>query len=228
MGAEVCGAAQTAMGEHLTTVGAEEGYRLWSGEYDRAANPLLAVEMRLLRNRLGPLAGRRFLDAGAGTGRWMKFAASQGARAFGVDLSAPMLEAAGGLGSLVRGDVRRLPFANGTADLAVCSFVLGYVREANDALAELARVAQCVVVSDLHPAAFDAGWTRSFRAKCQVIEIENFRHSLQCPNGFVERWSLDGHFGEPERGIFEAAGKGHAFESLAAIPAIRAVCWQRE
>ena len=38
-------------------VSAAEGYRIWSSEYDRTLNPLLALEMRVIRERL-ELAGR--------------------------------------------------------------------------------------------------------------------------------------------------------------------------
>ncbi|MES1261820.1 MAG: class I SAM-dependent methyltransferase, partial [Acidobacteriota bacterium] len=149
-------------------VTAAEGYRLWAPEYDASPNPLLALEARLLQDRLGVAAGDRFLDAGAGTGRWMKYAERRGARAFGIDLSAEML--AKGSGARVRGDMRHLPVADDAADLAICSMALGYVRSAGEVVRELARVARRVIVSDLHPAAVAAGWTRSFRHQGQVYE----------------------------------------------------------
>jgi SAM-dependent methyltransferase len=218
-------------------VPAAEGYRLWSAEYDRGPNPLLALEMRVLRERVAPLAGRTFLDAGTGTGRWMKYAAIQGARVLGIDLSGPMLSVAAEDGKLsgrvVLGDLRSLPFADFAADIAMCSFALSYLDSPAGVLSELARVARTVIVSDLHPAAMDAGWTRSFRAGDRVYEIEHFRHSARDLDdaaraaGLERKWSVDAAFGEPEREIFNAAGKPALFNAVCSLPAIHAACWVR-
>ena len=43
---------------------AADAYRLWSASYDRDPNPILALERRVLRDRLGPLSGRCLLDIG--------------------------------------------------------------------------------------------------------------------------------------------------------------------
>jgi ubiquinone/menaquinone biosynthesis C-methylase UbiE len=227
MGAEDGRAAQTPLGEPVVLVSAAEGYRLWAPDYDTSHNPLLALEMRILESRLGIAAGDRFLDAGAGTGRWMKHAETRGACAFGIDSSAEML--ARGSGARVRADIRRLPVADNAVDLAMCSMVLGYVRSAGEALRELTRVARRVVVSDLHPDAVAAGWTRSFRRRGQVYEIGQYRHSLRAlkPEGTREEWFVEAKFGEPERSIFNAAGKTDAFDGIAGVPAICAVCWIR-
>jgi predicted TPR repeat methyltransferase len=72
-------------------VGAQEGYRLWSRSYDRDLNPVVALERRVVRELLGPLSGRCFLDVATGTGYWLNYARSRGARVYGVDLSAEML-----------------------------------------------------------------------------------------------------------------------------------------
>src|SRR5947209_9019263 len=99
-------------------VSAQEGYRLWAPGYDRTPNPVLALETRIMRDRIGPLKGKLFLDAGVGTGRWMAYAHAAGARTFGIDLSAEMLARASG--SLIRGDICRLPLADCCMDLAMC------------------------------------------------------------------------------------------------------------
>jgi len=235
MGAKNGGIAQTAMGESLMLVSAEEGYRIWSAEYDRTPNPLLALESRILRERLEPLAGKAFLDVGTGTGRWMKYAATRGARVFGLDKSGPMLAVAADektlSGRLAVADMRRLPFAGGCADIAVCSFALSYVEPADEVMQELARAARCVIVSDLHPATIEAGWTRSFRSDDHVYEIAHFSHALKDLEdaaqaaGLARQWCVEACFGEPEREIFQAAGKPELYGRALGLPAVRIVCW---
>jgi ubiquinone/menaquinone biosynthesis C-methylase UbiE len=201
---------------------AQEAYRIWAPEYDFGQNPLLALEMRAVRDRLGPLPGKTFLDAGAGTGRWMNYARAAGARTFGIDLSSEMLAFASG--NLVRGDIRSLPFANDSVDIALCSMAIGYVRSFEDVLSELIRVARRVVVSDFHPAAVSAGWTRSFRMKGKKYEIEHYPHSVA---DLQPDWFMEASFGEPERHIFEAASKQGDFEAISRVPAIYVASWTR-
>jgi malonyl-CoA O-methyltransferase len=208
-------------------VSAAEGYRLWAAEYDSTPNPLLALERRVLEGRMGLTAGDRLLDAGTGTGRWMKHARTRGALTFGVDISAQMLSM--GSGNLVRGDIQRLPFADDAFDVVICSMTLGYVRSASTVLRELARVARRIIVSDLHPDAVTAGWTRSFRREGQVYEIEQYRHCLRNlnPPGTRVEWFVASCFGEAERALFCEAGKAGSFDAVCLIPAIWAACWTR-
>jgi ubiquinone/menaquinone biosynthesis C-methylase UbiE len=216
-------------------VAAPAGYRIWSASYDDTANPLLALEMRVLRKRLGPLSGCRLLDVAAGTGRWTGYAAEQGAQVTGVDLSPHMLAVAARkpslAGRLAVADMRALPIADAAADLALCSFALSYVESVPATMAELARVARRVVVSDLHPTATAAGWSRSFRSGADVYSIRSYAHSFaEIENaataaGLEKHWEVEASFGEPERQFFEAAGKGSQFSAAQQIPAIFVRCW---
>jgi predicted TPR repeat methyltransferase len=213
----------------------EEGYRLWSASYDDELNPIAALERRVLRERLGPMAGYRFLDIATGTGYWMEYAQSHGARAFGLDLSAEMLaraaEKRGLCGRVVRAGMEALPFQTGAADLAVCSLALGYIRGIGDLFRELARVARTVVVSDLHEYAVAAGWRRAFRIGGRHYEIEQFLHtrdeldSAAQAAGLLLRWRVESRLGEPEREIFEHLGRKDAFAVASRVPAILSTCW---
>ncbi len=85
---------------------------------------------------VGVLTGRRFLDAGCGTGQLLALAASRGATVWGVDPSAECLAEARRLlpnADLRIGEMDELPFDTGTFDVAV-----GF--GANLVIAELVRV----------------------------------------------------------------------------------------
>jgi ubiquinone/menaquinone biosynthesis C-methylase UbiE len=125
-------------------------------------------------------------------------------------------------------DVERIPVKDDSFDLAICSFVFGYVTR--DVINELARIAGRVIVTDMHP---DAGWTRSFRAGGEVIHLRHFNHSIaaldECAQraGLVREWRAEACFGEPERAIFERAGKGELFEQVQQTPAVLATIWRK-
>ena len=217
-----------------------EGHRHWAPVYDAGPNPLLALETRLLLERLSPLPPSRFVDVACGTGRWMVWAQDLGSRVFGVDFCPEMLLQASRKrslsGSLAIADACSIPLADGSADLALCSFALGYLPVPQQAIAEMARVSCAggrVVVADLHPSALNAGWTRSFRSNGHSYEIDHYHH----PNatweaaaeaaGLALEWRIDACFGEPERKIFREAGKDSSFQELSRIPALLAMCWTK-
>jgi len=218
-------------------VSAIEGHRNWAPIYDIGPNPLLALESRLLLERLA-LGVFRVIDIACGTGRWMSLAKQRGARAFGVDFCPEMLlEAARKpdlAGCLSLADACRVPFADGAADLTICSFALGYLASLHQAIAEMARVSRKggrVVVTDLHPCAVAAGWTRSFRSDGQMYEIDHHHHPIEAWEAAAESaglafdWRLDAGFAEPEREIFRQAGKDSLFPELSRIPALLAMSW---
>lgn len=110
------------------------------------------------------LAGRRALDLGCGSGRYLQALFERGAWAVGLDLSPELLAAARKrLGvlerrpRLVRADMRRLPFRDRSFDLTLCMFTtFGYFdpREVHFDLAdEMCRVTGSVIILDLPDAA---------------------------------------------------------------------------
>jgi malonyl-CoA O-methyltransferase len=217
-----------------------DGHRIWAASYDDGLNPLLALESRVLLEKLTAMAGSRFLDVACGTGRWTRIAQQRGAQVFGVDLCPEMLfEAArksGLAGRLSIGDACRLPVADSVADLTLCSFALGYIAPLRQAIAEMARVTRAaarIIVTDLHPCAVAAGWTRSFRSEWQVYEMDHHPHAIAdweaaaASVGLALEWRLDACFAEPERATFNRAGKDSSFEELRRIPAVLAMCWSK-
>lgn len=123
-------------GEHYLELYAHRG--------EREAELALA-----LLDRAGCLQpGQRLLDLACGAGRHLAGLGRRSQRAVGLDLSEPLLQAARrrlrpGL-ALVRGDMRRLPFAAERFDGALSMFTsFGYFRDDSEnwqVLAELARV----------------------------------------------------------------------------------------
>jgi malonyl-CoA O-methyltransferase len=212
-----------------------EAYTRWSATYDATPNPITSLEARLLSTRLDLLPGQRFLDAGCGTGRWMTWASARGIRVFGIDFCRDMILHAGA--DIQRrcaiADVMHLPFTDDSFDTAICSFTIGYLPSIERTLTELARVSRDVIVSDLHPEAIRQGWTRSFRSGADSWEIEHHRYSLSDLDhaasnaGFVRRWRIEASLGEPERSIFEKAGKGTAFVASTRLPAVAITAWRK-
>ena len=240
MGAEVGGASQAPVGKPLSpsrNIDPINGYRLWSVHYDETPNPLLALEMRALSERMGDVSGRRILDAGSGTGRWMNWARSRGAHVFGVDACREMVLKAerkpGLAGRSTIADIRSIPLRDRAVDIAICSFTLGYLPSPGEIFAELARVSQRLIVSDLHPDAVRRGWTRSFRAGNQVYELLHFPHSIaaldNCARkaGLVPEWRTAAPFAEPEREIFRRAGKENMFEEARLISVVLITVWRK-
>ena len=106
-------------------------------------------------DRLGLRRGERLLDLGCGGGRHAFEAARRGARVVALDAGAEEIDAVravlaamaeageldgGGEAMALRGDARRLPFADGTFDRVIAAEVLEHVPQDTVAMAELARV----------------------------------------------------------------------------------------
>ncbi len=203
-----------------------EAYALWARTYDASPNPLVALEERFLEPMLPPLTGKVVVDIGCGTGRWLARLSSRGAGLhLGVDLSHAMLDQAATKprlsGRLVQADCLRLPLAPAIADVVLCSFVLGYVdvgRLAQE-VGRIARNGADLYVSEFHPDGYALGWKRGFRRGDQRVELptepyspEEAAHAFRL-HGFDLIQKVEPGFGEPERNIFVAAGKGGVYDS---------------
>ena len=102
---------------------------------------------------IGPLAGKRILDAGCGVGAFSE-PWTRANTVIGVDFSKKSLEfaAARGLQTL-SADLTALPFESGSFDLVVCIGVIQLIENYQPVLAELARVTKpggMLLVQTLH------------------------------------------------------------------------------
>jgi ubiquinone/menaquinone biosynthesis C-methylase UbiE len=219
---------------HRQVVAVAKGYKLWAQTYDTDPNPLLSAEERVLTPLLGKVVNKVVLDAACGTGRWLEKLLSAGAKSgSGVDISDAMLAKAqsktGLKGHLVRGDCITLPFRSRFADLIISSFALGHIKNLGTFAHELARVAAPgadLWVSDLHPEARARGWATGFRKNGRNTEIYASCHSIEQVHdsfsgcGFDILQHYDVRLGEPERPIFERAGKADLFHAACHMPAV--------
>ncbi|QWT18887.1 class I SAM-dependent methyltransferase [Bacillus sp. NP157] len=166
-------------------------YALWAASYPaHAHNPLMHAEERAMLGQLpASLAGRSVVDAGCGSGRYLRHALARGATTLvGVDLSAPMLARAAGVFAdtpasariaLAQGDLRTLPVPDASADVVLCGLAVGHVPDLAAVLRELARIARpgaTVLVSDFHPIGAALGWQRDFRVGDERYAVRHAIH----------------------------------------------------
>jgi SAM-dependent methyltransferase len=105
-----------------------------------------AREAALIGEAMGAQPVRRWLDAGCGDGRFAKLldaAAPEIPVPVGVDADEHRLARASRVRAhcyLVRADLGRLPFADGSYDVVVCNSVLEHMDDPDAALREFARI----------------------------------------------------------------------------------------
>jgi SAM-dependent methyltransferase len=217
-----------------------DAHGLWAPTYDAAPNPLLDLELRSLSAKLAPWNYSRVADLACGTGRWMSFAASKGARVFGVDLCRPMLERAASKSALssrlIHATADSSALASASFDLVLCSFAVGFFAEPANLIREMVRLAVPggrIVLSDMHPDALAAGWKRTFRADDALHEIGHTPYSeshllgLAASAGLLLSHTYSFSFGPRDRSTFRRIGKLHLYEAAAGLPAVWAAIWRK-
>ena len=214
-------------------VSAAEGYRLWADSWDSTPSPIAALEHRALLPWIETVAPRRAVDVGCGTGRWTTRLA-----AVGVDSSPAMLAVAARKdelrGRLAVGDAAALPVASASADLVLCALTFGHIRDQRGAMREFARVLEpggSLILSDFHPSAAARGWRRTFQHDGQTYELENYPYTVLelCEMSRDLRLHRvdEATIGEPERELFERAGRLDLFDAACATPAVLLTRWVR-
>jgi SAM-dependent methyltransferase len=154
--------------EPTPEMGAAAGYAIWSDSYDEPGNPIVAIEERVVGELLAALAPARALDAACGTGRHARQLVARGHTVSGIDLTPEMLECARvnvPEASFAVADLRELPFAAESFELAVCGLALAHLPSLEAGVGELARVLSPggrLIVSVLHPFQALLGWNAPF------------------------------------------------------------------
>jgi ubiquinone/menaquinone biosynthesis C-methylase UbiE len=101
----------------------------------------------IFKTSIGNLQGKRVLDLGCGTARFLRWSFECGAKsAVGLDISLEMLKAASkslegkGQVNLIQGSIFKLPFKEATFDLVTCSQVLTHLDNYMEPFCEIRRI----------------------------------------------------------------------------------------
>ena len=175
----------------MPTLDPAPAYALWAASYPaHAHNPVMQAEERaMLALMPSDLGGRRVVDAGCGSGRYLRHALARGAtRLVGVDLSGPMLSRATVLFDsapstarlvLAQGDLAALPLPDASTDVLLSGLAVGHLPDLAAVLREFARITRAgatLVISDFHPVGAALGWRRDFRADGQRYAVRHATH----------------------------------------------------
>jgi malonyl-CoA O-methyltransferase len=218
----------------MTALAPRDAYRLWAPTY-ATETAISFIEDELAREFSPPLAGKRLLDAGCGTGR--RLLGVEASFAAGIDASPEMLSS-GHADRVAAADLCNLPFAAGSFDVVWCRLVLGHLKHLQSAYDELARV--CILggellVSDFHAVAAAAGHKRSFRDSRGVVhEIEhhiydNATHiSAAARSGFALLRARDGAIGPSVEHFYTRAGRHDDYLRDLGLPVVASLCFRRQ
>jgi cytosine/adenosine deaminase-related metal-dependent hydrolase/ubiquinone/menaquinone biosynthesis C-methylase UbiE len=210
-------------------------FNRWARVYDAETNPLLLLEQRYAAPLLPSIRGGNVLDVGCGTGRWLTHLETlRPASLTGIDCSTAMLKRAREkvlpATKLEHGHSSALPGKDASYTFIMASFLLSYVKDLQAFALDCARIVRpggWMLVSDMHPVtAAERGWKRSFHIDGITVDIAVHSRSLREiiaafeRNGFKVGVLIEPAFDEPERRVFEDAGKLAEYEELAGVAAI--------
>ena len=161
----------------------QAAYALWAESYaPYPHNALMALEQQTVLSLLPGLRGLTVVDAGCGSGRYLRELRERGANPIGIDLSAAMLAQARAVATpIARANLCALPIDSTAVDVIVCGLALGDTPDLEIALLEMARVLRpggCVVYSVVHPVGGIAGWSRTFEAHGRRFAIDSYWHTV--------------------------------------------------
>ena len=130
------------MSKKIKILPSDVGYDLAAGSYDEREKYLNSFEKDKLLPLLGKVDGLKILDAGAGTGRLAMKMAKMGASVVALDVSEKMLEVLRKKNKIetIVGDVKSLPFEEGTFDWVVAAFLIVHIKDPGRFFDEAYRV----------------------------------------------------------------------------------------
>ena len=151
--------------------------------------------VKLIREHLAPLAGKRVLDVGCGKGRFARALRDQEPEAefWGLDLSEEMLRYVPAGIHTRAGSMTELPFEDGYFDAAYATDSLEHAVEIERAVGEICRVVKAggrIAIIDKNAAQWGRlktpEWERWFRPK----ELERLlrRHCRSVTSRYVSYW----------------------------------------
>lgn len=164
-----------------------DGYNRWAESYSIESNPIKNFSDTLIKNWIGNVSGKSFLDAGCGTGKNCQLAQAGGAaKILGVDFSPVMIEES-------EKNCPDIEFMcldlskdkiTGRFDCVICALVLGHFRNLDFVMTNLlGNVTDngFVVITDFHPYLTLQGNHRKFTEKKtgKTFEIEHHLHLFE-------------------------------------------------
>jgi ubiquinone/menaquinone biosynthesis C-methylase UbiE len=162
-----------------------EGYDRWAESYDRAENPLVALDRRYTLKLLGPRPGERVLDAACGTGAHVGSMLRAGSAPVGLDLSRGMLSVTRRKYPsvpLAQADLNgQLPLQGRVFDAALCALVGEHLTNLRllfrELFASLTRRGR-LVFSVFHPEMAAAGIEANFEEGGTEYRLGALRHTV--------------------------------------------------
>jgi len=115
------------MRKRIEHPGVADGYDRWAQTYDATPNPLVALDRRHTFGTLDPRPGERVLDAGCGTGAYLRMLRGARSAPVGLDFSPGMLRMARQMAPearVVQADLNRaFPIRPGIFDAVISTLV---------------------------------------------------------------------------------------------------------
>lgn len=121
----------------------DQGYDLAAEDYDKKEKYLNSFEQNKVLPLLDDVAGKKVLDAGAGTGRLAIELAKRGAFVTALDISGEMLKVLAKKSKYIElavGDVEYMSFEKETFDWVVSAFVIVHLKDPTRFFDEVYRV----------------------------------------------------------------------------------------
>jgi SAM-dependent methyltransferase len=169
----------------IRRVNAKEGYDLWSETYDETPNPVVAMDTRHTQNLLAPQPGEKILDAGCGTGRYLRALVDAGSAPVAMDFSSGMLAVARRHNPhfpILQADLQvALPFVAACFDAVLCALIGEHLVRLLPVFQEMHRVLKPegrLVFSVYHPAMAAAGKEARFERGDEEYRLGACLHTV--------------------------------------------------